>query len=418
MKIYLTCSSLLATLFLAGCSDTSGFPVAQPGQPPTIPGAPNDSGQCTYVLEDDITVPTTLINTPASCDYLLGRSGGFLTVSSTLIIEPGVVVQAEQDANIYVEGGAIIAVGDAQNRIVFEGVNHVAGYWGGVHFRSGRESRLEYVDLKDAGQVCSIIFCADAGLVLDDVAISVVSTTVSNSYVHGVDATRETRFTRFENNRFYNNTWAGIVVDGNNAPALDPLSDYAGGAEPNGTPYVVIVPSTQEAGEVFFWRKLNAPYLIASYFNVEGGTLVLEPGVELVFDEAGWMTVQGNGVLRAIGTAAEPVIFRGAVERPGYWDGLTIWDSPWEDNELSYVQIRHSGNTDKALYAYGAVRLRTSGRVNINNSVIADNAAFGVACDDPSYSDFVGRHELFLGVGNTFSNNAAGDVDPVCTVTP
>ena len=149
---------------------------------------------------------------------------------------------------------------------------------------------------------------------------------------------------------------------------------------------------------------------------MEGGALVLEPGVEIVFGEESWLTVRGNGVLSAVGTAAAPITFRGLVAQPGYWDGITIWDSPWEGNVLSYVQIHHSGFTGGALDAYGAVRLRDDSRVNISSSVIADNAQFGVSCDEPS--NYGGSPNLVLGAGNAFSNNAAGDIDPDCGVSP
>ena len=99
-------------------------------------------------------------------------------------------------------------------------------------------------------------------------------------------------FTKFENNRFYGNTWAGIVIDGNYAPVLDAASDYSGGAEPNGNPYILVAAGTQVKGEVFRWKKLNTPYFIGNYFNVEGGTLVLEPGVEMVLNKDASMWVE------------------------------------------------------------------------------------------------------------------------------
>ena len=407
--LYVLLAPFALVAVLVGCSETTS-PPALPGQPPTDPTTPPPTaGACALTISDDISVPTTLINTASMCDYLLE---GFIKISSTLIIEPGVVIQASQDASLWVEGGQISAVGTPEARITLEGLNHIAGYWDGIRFVEGRESQFDYVDLKDAGQVCSIQWCPDAALILDDVTVSFANSTVSNSYVHGFHATGDVLFTRFENNRFYGNTWAGIVIDGNYAPVLDTASDYVGGAEPNGTPHVLISVGEQTAGEEFRWKKLNAPYLISGFFNVEGGTLILEPGVEMIFDEEAWMTVEGNGVLKAVGTAAEPIIFRGLVEQPGYWDGLTLWDSPWESNELSYVQMHHSGFVSGLSDAYGAVRLRYDSRININNSVISDNAQYGVACDEQS--DYVGSPVLVLGLGNTFSNNASGDLDPTC----
>ena len=409
MRTYLLCLILSSTLLVA-CGDTATLPVVPPDQP--TPETPPDSGACAVTLSDDVTVPTTLVNSAAACDYLIE---GFIQISSTLIIEPGVVIRASQDTSVSVDGGQIIAVGTPDARITIEGLNHVAGYWDGIQFFEGRESKFEYVDIKDAGQECGS-FCDAGGLVLKNVTVSFANSTVSNSYVDGLHLSTDVLLTRFENNRFYGNTLAGLRLGGNDVPMLDAASDYAGGAEPNGTPYVDVTSGEQTAGEPFRWKKLNAPYLISGYFRVYGGTLILEPGVEMVFGEAAWMTVQGNGVLQAVGTAAEPITFRGLVERPGYWDGITFAESPWEGNRLEYVQMRHSGNLEGISSALGAVRLEYGSSVYLGNSVIADNAEFGISCYNFDPPDNV--NVLNLGPGNTFSNNASGDVDPDCGVTP
>ena len=410
MRTFLLCVALLILVLLGGCGETSSFPINQP-VPPTGPETPPSSGGCTYVLNDDITVPTQLVNTASACDYQLE---GYVYISSRLVIEPGVVIQASQDSGLTVDGGELLAVGDAQNRIVLEGLNHVAGYWGGVDFNEGRESRLEYVDIKDAGQVCGRLWCSQAGLVLSDVTISLTNSSVSNSYVHGVSVDGNVLFTAFANNRFYGNTWSGIYVSPEYVPFLDAGSDYLGQESANGLPYVYVGNGDLVQGVEDRWQKLNAPYLLVGYVDVQGGILAPDPGVTLVFDEGSWLDIEGNGVLRAVGTAAEPIVFKGKSEVPGYWDGITFWGSPWQENVLEYVDIRHGGSDGSLSPAYGAVYLYDSSSVTIRNSVIADNARYAVNCSDPTYDDNV----LVLGSGNTFSNNALGDIDPECGVTP
>ena len=407
VQIYLLCVLLMITV-LAGCSESTA-PPGLPGQPPADPPPP-DGGACAVTLSEDVTVPTTLSNTASACDYLLD---GFVEVSSTLTIEPGVVVRATQDASLWVEGGQLLAVGTPEARITLEGLNRVSGYWEGIRFAEGRESRLEYVDLKDAGQVCAVSYCPDAGLILDDVTVSLVNVSVSNSYVHGVSVSDTVLFTAFANNRFYGNTWSGIILPAQYVPLLDAGSDYSGQGAPNGDPYVFVGSGDLVEGVENRWRNLNAPYLIAGYLNVAGGVLALEPGVTVVFGEEAWLDVEGNGVLSAVGTADAPITLKGAVEKPGYWDGVTFDDSPWEENRLEHVHIRHSGNVDNALPAYGAVRLEDDARVRISHSLIEDNAQYGVACSDPEDD----RNVLEL-VATTFRNNASGDVDPDCGVTP
>ncbi len=78
-----------------------------------------------------------------------------MNISSTLTIDPGVQIVANQDAILWVDGGQIIANGTATAPISMEGLNPIAGYWQGIRFAVGRESSFDYFHLKDAGQVCS-----------------------------------------------------------------------------------------------------------------------------------------------------------------------------------------------------------------------------------------------------------------------
>lgn len=411
-------------LILSACGDGDGDPVAngingvggnggnnQPNDgTPTTPGSPADSGDCTYVLTSDITSPTQLINTPQYCDYALD---GWVEINSLLSIEPGVVVRAGPDARLVLDGGEIRAIGSAQNRIVLEGASHVQGYWRGIDIRSGRASVFDYVDIKDAGQVCSIIFCPDVGFFVDNISFSFTNSTVSNSYVIGMSITEDVDLQAFANNQFYGNALYGLAVHNENIPLLDTNSDYRGIGNENGIVGVGVHSGSQTKGEIFQWKKLNAPYLINSYFNVEGGILRLDPGVEIQFDAEAWMTVEGNGVFQALGTAAEPITISGQRAQPGYWDGIRYTDSPWDNNILQYVTISHSGNTEGLISAYAAINLDES-RILIRNSQISDNSRWGIVCNDPDFPDVPSVIED--GGGNTFFNNASGHVDADCSV--
>ena len=82
-----------------------------------------------------------------------------------------------------------------------------------------------------------------------------------------------------------------------------------------------------------------------------GATLYLEPGTTLYFHDKAFMKV--NGCLKAEGTVAAPVVFRGdRTDRmfsylpydhiPGQWDGI-VFTSTSNDNELVHCDI-HSAN--------------------------------------------------------------------------
>lgn len=191
---------------------------------------------------------------------------------------------------------------------------------------------MDYVDIKDAGQVCSISFCPDVGVYIDNTTLSFTNSSVSNSYVIGMSIASDTRIEAFSNNRFYGNALTGLYMAVELIPKLDAASDYYGVAAANGNPYVGVSSGAQESGDVFRWKALNAPYYIRAYLDIEGGILELQPGVELVFGSEAWMTVEGNGVLKALGTATDPIIFRGSQARPGHWDGIRMSDTNFNTN--------------------------------------------------------------------------------------
>lgn len=413
--------SVLVALFLTACggdgsrsgSFANGNPVEQSDNGLSTPSADTlqDSGDCTYVLESDINSPTELTNTASYCDYVLE---GWVEIRSLLRIQPGVVIRADPDARLVLDGGEIMAIGNEQNRIVFEGASHVQGYWRGIDIRDGRGAIFDFVDVKDAGQVCSILFCPDVGFYVDNIDFSFTNSSVSNSYVHGMSITDDVNIVAFSNNRFFGNALNGLTIFGEGVPALDKASDYLGIGNENGIAAVGIHNGEQTLGRVFEWKDLNAPYFIDGYFNVEGGTLRLEAGVELLFGSEGWMTVEGNGVLQALGTAARPVSIKGYVEQPGYWDGIRFRDSPWDSNQLQYVTMSHSGNIESIVNAHAAINLDES-VLTISNSTFSDNDRWGIICNNPEDYPYQAS-VIYDGGGNRFGRNGAGDLDADCAM--
>lgn len=406
---------------LVGCSGSSGTdsssiasndqsvnPTTNPTNTPTNP-IQQDPSACAFLWDTDITSPTELINTSAQCDYLLD---GLVDIRSLLIIQPGVVIRATPNTILTLEGGEIQAIGNAQNRIVFEGLARTQGYWNGIVIDSGRNAVFDYVDIRDAGQVCAIVFCPDVAVIVDDIDFSFTNSSVSNSFVFGLSIGEDVNLQAFANNRFFGNGLNGLSVDHKHVPTLDVGTDYLGIDQPNGVVGISIQTGEQVLGEVFEWKRLNAPYYIGSFFTVSGGILILHPGVVLVFDEAAWMTIEGNGVFQSLGTAELPVVIRGYEARPGYWDGIRFNESFWTNNILQHTFVAHSGNTENLAPAFGGIRLDES-QLRIQNSTFIDNAQWGISCTAPDFSD--PQSIVSDTGGNTFDNNGAGSIDRDCS---
>lgn len=404
------CLVVVATTLLAcggGSGSGGGFGSLNDGSNASGGGG---SGGCTYVLSSDITTPTRLINTQSACDYLLTE---WIDVRSLLEIEPGTVIRSEADARIVVEGGELVAIGLPQQRIVFEGLANVQGYWRGIKVDGARRAQMDYVDIKDAGQVCSVIFCPDVGVIISNTVLSFTNSSVSNSYVHGMSITDGTRIEAFSNNRFFGNELNGFNTEIELIPDLDAASDYYGMERANGNPAVGVISGEQRSGRTFRWKALNAPYHIGGYLDVEGGILQIEPGAELVFGEEAWMTVQGNGVLKSLGTASDPIVFRGSQARPGHWDGIRMEDTSFDTSILQHTTLSHSGNTEGLLSAFAALRLDEA-YITLNNTTFSDNAKWGIYCTE---RDSVTRASIVVdGGGNRFSNNASGALPTYCDI--
>ena len=396
---------VLLTVFIAllmvSCGGTSGNP---DGENPD-----GETGKCTSGWTQDITVPSRLVNSSADCDYLLE---GSVYIKSLLEIEPGTVVKAAKDAVIWVEGGDLIAVGMANARITLEGFSPLQGYWHGLEISTeAGEIRLEYVDIKDAGQTCSTGGCRPAAISgFGGGQLTLKNSSISNSYVYG--AILEEWLVEFSNNRFYGNRWNGLVIDADRVGLLDKASDYAGQDtaaqdRPNGDSGINLQGGT-EVTTATTWKKLNAPYTIDSYVDILD-ELTLEPGVEVIGDE-GWISFSEGGTLKAIGTAAAPIIFRGITPTPGAWDGLRF--SVYNDsigNRLEYVRLSDAGGGDTSLVTNGLIT-NYEAEIYVANSIFSNSSSWGISCTDEEVA------YVELGPGNSFSDNTFGDVEETCNV--
>jgi parallel beta-helix repeat protein len=89
------------------------------------------------------------------------------------------------------------------------------------------------------------------------------------------------------------------------------------------------------------WRKIDSPYILIHHMTVRGGTLTVEPGVEIRFAGSFGFTV--NGGLNAQGTVGEKIKITShqAVPAAGDWYGFTFADGG-SHSILSYATVEYS----------------------------------------------------------------------------
>jgi hypothetical protein len=121
-------------------------------------------------------------------------------------------------------------------------------------------------------------------------------------------------------------------------------------------------------------------YNVNDNINVSStATLTIAPGVKLVFAQGRSLDVDSDGVLKAIGTEQNPIIFTGALPSAGYWNGIRI-DSV-VTSELEHTVVEYAGADG---FIDGSVGNAFGGRFSVKHSLIRHSSSYGVAVNDSS----------------------------------
>jgi parallel beta-helix repeat protein len=312
--------------------------------------------------------------------------------------------------------GTLNATGTADAHIEFRGVTAGKGTWLGLGFNSSSpNNKLVYCDISGGGSADlynASQFAANITLQCES-RVTIQNTTISESGGFGIYMLEEdARLQDFENNSFTANELAPVLLHFPQVAGLDTGSEYSGG---NGREYIQVYGQAITEDDLTI-EKLDVPYRIGR--DVSGRETYVEtaltilPGVILEFETAAGILLGSPGVdcipltgsLNAVGTAQEPIIFRGVTEGQGTWLGLGI-NSSTSANHLEYCEI--SGGGASQMYnagGQGNLVIHCSGSVEVNNCTISDSGGWGI--------DFVQGGNSLDDSNNTFSNNADGNIAP------
>ena len=141
------------------------------------------------------------------------------------------------------------------------------------------------------------------------------------------------------------------------------------------------------------------PYFIAgTLWMDDGADWSIAPGTEFIVEKDAaihvWPYVGIVGFV-AVGTADEPIIFRGREDQVGYWSGIEIWDGLTPQTALDYVEIHNAGKA-------GSAALTTQQPIDVTNSTITKSAGYGILHDSSDSTDYTST--------NTFTDNTDGTV--------
>lgn len=336
----------------------------------------------------DINANTTWANRNDGIDYILQCN---LSVNARLSIAPGVVIQCKNNAGITIEdNGALVAIGNAAEKIVLKGEVEQAGSWKGLFVRSNSpENELNHTIIAHGGSASFDGLNIKSNLrVKPNARIRIINSTFERSagqgiYFEGLNIESQNALGAFSTNIFRDNAAHPISCIASNVSMFDGLlSTYTS----NGSQAIEI-----RGGKVFgdhTWKKCSVPYRIEEVVLIghydDNGSLTVEPGCQLVFGgDAGLCTGEYSigSWMRIVGTATERITLTGASPSAGFWKGIAFQSlSPL--NEIAFADIRFGGSSSYTGNTAQKANIRagswSAGRFTITNCNISGSSAYGI----------------------------------------
>ena len=138
-------------------------------------------------------------------------------------------------------------------------------------------------------------------------------------------------------------------------------------------------------------RELEAGcYLVTNdIFVANGGQLILDPGVTLIFEASARLEIDQGGSLTAVGSPEQRIVLTGAEKTPGYWQGVSFVGADSQDNRLSWVTIEYGGASAESANLVVRGNSEKRARVRVDNAILAQGGGYGfIFRDSADIDDF------------------------------
>lgn len=275
---------------------------------------------------------------------------------SVITIAPGAVISVRN-------GGSIRALGTAACPIRIQSAKPApaAGDWERIDIYSTASSNslFQHTEiLHGNASIYGVVWVEDrASVGLDNVRIAQCTGT-------GVQLAGTARLSTFSNVSF---EAIGPEVMKVGPVALASMGRLSATGIPNAR--VVLDGTTSAAAAT--WRSLGVPLEVPS-MAIESGVIEIEAGSIVRFAPDAVISVRNGGALRALGTAASPIVFESAkpAQAAGDWRRIEFYQTSSSTNLLRNTTVRHGGD---ALYGVlwvemGATLALESVTMNMNSS--------------------------------------------------
>ena len=387
---------LVGALAITACEGGNG--IVDPDPDPD-PDPPAETEEISGDIQQDLTL---------SSDVRYRVVGDVRVRGATLTIEPGTWIEFEQETGLEVmDDGRISADGTEADPIRFTGVVESPGSWDGISFRDSTHpsNLLDWVIIEYGGRQAFHGSTEPANLTvgrsLRPGSITLTNSTLRHSGGYGLYLHDNGALPGSGSNTFTENASGPAGLFASVAHYLDGGSAYTGNGDSDH-----VAMTGDRVGDDVTWQALDVPYLVTGDAEVNDARLTIEAGAAFLFDGEASLEIINGGVIRAEGTADDPILFSGTQETAGWWQGIHMRDSTSPENLLQHVIIEHAGrsafhgSTEPAGLTVG--RSLRPASVTLVNSTLRNNEGHGAYVHSngglPDSED------------NTFTGNAAGAI--------
>jgi len=302
-----------------------------------------------------------------------------LNIKSDLELSPGNILMFEDDGRINVRNdGSLNAVGTSDKKIVFTSKSETPGAWGGIQFTFSNDNKnildhviVEYGGKRQNGSANVITFGSNG----NPQRLKMTNSLLRFSSSNGFEFSEGLNLVEFANNIIVDNESYVGEVDINVIPALDVESDYSG----NTIPFINVTGSDIEKDQS--WNKLNVDYL-ADKISVKSNWII-NPGVNIIFQNGGFVDVRESGSLNAEGLSEEPIMFSCEEQFRGAWRGIQFTFSNSGNNKLINTIVEYAGgaggNGEGSIRLYGSNSLVS--RAEIRDTLVQTGDSYAIWLD-------------------------------------
>ncbi|MGM0546117.1 MAG: PKD domain-containing protein [Bacteroidota bacterium] len=317
-------------------------------------------------------------------------------------IDEGTEFEFAADAGIAVRDGSVIeAVGTESNKITFTGTSKTAGAWRGIFIGSSSvDNIMEHVDISYGGSTNMATYFDKTNMVIDQAKITLRNVSFTGSDGYGIQTRRSGSEFSIENSYFENNANHDMRIHPTQIDFIDNQTNFNGGD-------VEVFGGDTEASGSETWHTLNnGAFYFTGSVTIENEVTIEEGALFEMGTDVKLGVASGNdpGVLKAIGTVDDPIVFTGRSQVKGAWTGILV-SSGSVENEMDHVTIEYGGGNDLATYMdAGNLGVYDDGYLSLSNAEIENSANYGVIVRE-------GRSaQLNEGSDVTYSSNSNDDL--------